>query len=143
LRNGKSRHNSSYRRRSPHFWDEITHHGETDAANDPTEKSGRGTGEHQRFVCRSESAEIKKNMELWVGCVAGALSEEDYIEKLSKVGFDRIQIEPTRVYDIEDARSFLIGHGIDVDATAPKVQGKFRSAFIRATKPRAVQAYGE
>jgi arsenite methyltransferase len=88
-------------------------------------------------------AEIRKNMELWVGCVAGALSEEDYIEKLSKVGFDRIQIEPTRVFDIEDARSLLIGQGVDVDTNAPKVQGKFRSAFIRATKPRTVQAYGE
>jgi arsenite methyltransferase len=79
--------------------------------------------------------EIRRNMELWVGCVAGALSEEDYTNKLSKAGFDGIEIEPTRVYDIEDARSFLSGHGVDVDAAAPRVQGKFRSAFIRAAKP--------
>jgi arsenite methyltransferase len=81
-------------------------------------------------------AQIRKNMELWIGCVAGALSEEDYTKKLSKAGFDSIEIEPTRVYDIEDARNFLSGHGVDIDVAAPQVQGKFRSAFIRATKPK-------
>jgi SAM-dependent methyltransferase len=81
--------------------------------------------------------QIRKSMDLWVGCVAGALSEEDYTNKLSKAGFDSIEIEPTRVYDIEDARNFLSGHGVDVDVAAPQVQGKFRSAFIRATKPKA------
>jgi arsenite methyltransferase len=80
-------------------------------------------------------AEIRRNMELWVGCVAGALSEEDYTDKLNKAGFENIEIESTRVYEIEDARSFLSGRGIDVDAAARQVQGKFRSAFIRATKP--------
>jgi len=78
---------------------------------------------------------IRRNMELWVGCVAGALSEEDYTNKLNQAGFENIEIEPTRVYDIEDARAFLSGHGVDVDAAAAQVQGKFRSAFIRATKP--------
>ena len=80
--------------------------------------------------------EIRRNMELWVGCVAGALGEEEYTDKLNKAGFENVEIEPTRVYDVEDARSFLSGHGVDVDAAAPQVQGKFRSAFIRATKPK-------
>jgi arsenite methyltransferase len=80
--------------------------------------------------------QIRKNMELWIGCVAGALSEEDYIKKLSTAGFNSIEIEPTRVYDIEDARNFLSGHGVDLEVAAPQVQGKFRSAFIRTTKPK-------
>ena len=79
-------------------------------------------------------AEIKKNMELWVGCVAGALSDYDYVAKLAKAGFDKIDVEPTRVYSIEDARTFLAGQGLDVDALAKQVEGKFISAFIRAEK---------
>jgi len=79
-------------------------------------------------------AEIRKNMELWVGCVAGALSEYEYVAKLAKAGFDNIEIEPTRVYSIEDARTFLAGQGLDVDALAKQVEGKFISAFIRAQK---------
>ena len=82
-------------------------------------------------------AEIRRNMELWVGCIAGAMEESEYTSKLADAGFDEIDIEPTRVYDIEDARAFLSGQGFDVDALAPKVQGKFMSAFIRATKPAA------
>jgi SAM-dependent methyltransferase len=82
-------------------------------------------------------AEIRRNMELWVGCIAGAMEESEYTSKLADAGFDQIDIEPTRVYDIEDARAFLSGQGFDVDALAPKVQGKFMSAFIRATKPAA------
>jgi arsenite methyltransferase len=82
-------------------------------------------------------AEIKKNVELWVGCVAGALSDYDYVAKLAKVGFDNIDIEPTRVYSIEDARTFLVSQGLDVDALAKEVEGKFISAFIRANKPAA------
>lgn len=81
--------------------------------------------------------QIRKNMELWIGCVAGALSEEDYAAKLGQAGFDHIEIEPTRIYEIEDASSFLSGHGLDVEAAAPQVKGKFRSAFVRATKPPA------
>jgi len=80
-------------------------------------------------------AEIKKNMELWVGCVAGALSDYEYVAKLTKVGFDNIDIEPTRVYSIEDARAFLSGRGLDVDALAREVEDKFISAFVRAGKP--------
>jgi arsenite methyltransferase len=74
-------------------------------------------------------------MELWVGCIAGALKDSDYTGKLARAGFDSIDIEPTRVYSIEDARQFLSGEGIDVDAIAPQVEGKFMSAFIRAVKP--------
>jgi arsenite methyltransferase len=81
--------------------------------------------------------QIRKNMELWVGCVAGALSEDEYTSKLTRTGFETIEIEPTRIYDIEDARTFLSTHGVDVDAVIPDVQDKFRSAFIRATKPLA------
>ena len=74
-------------------------------------------------------------MLLWVGCIAGALGDDDYRAKLTHAGFAQIDIEPTRVYSIEDARTFLTGQGIDVDAIAPAVEGKFMSAFIRATKP--------
>jgi len=80
-------------------------------------------------------AEIKKNMELWVGCVAGALSDYEYVAKLAKAGFDNIDIEPTRVYNMEDARAFLSARGLDVDALAREVEDKFISAFVRASKP--------
>jgi arsenite methyltransferase len=80
-------------------------------------------------------AEIRKNMELWVGCVAGALSDDDYRQKLAAAGFESIDIEPTRVYKIDDAREFLRAAGIDADAIAPKVHDKFISAFVRARKP--------
>jgi arsenite methyltransferase len=83
-------------------------------------------------------AEIKKSLELWLGCVAGALSDYDYVAKLAKAGFDNIDIELTRVYSIEDARTFLVGQGLDVDALAKEVEGKFVSAFIRAKKPAAM-----
>jgi arsenite methyltransferase len=79
--------------------------------------------------------EIRRSMELWVGCIAGALDETDYVRKLAAAGFDGIDIEPTRVYSIEDARQFLAGKGLDVDAIAPLVEGKFMSAFVRAMKP--------
>jgi arsenite methyltransferase len=79
--------------------------------------------------------DVRQNMLLWVGCIAGALNDCDYVAKLAKAGFDSIEIEPTRVYDIKDARTFLSGQGIDVDAIAPQVEGKFMSAFIRAIKP--------
>jgi arsenite methyltransferase len=82
-------------------------------------------------------AEIRKNIELWVGCVAGALSDDDYVAKLAKAGFEHIEIEPTRVYSIEDARAFLSGRGVYVEAWAGEVEGKFISAFIRANKPAA------
>jgi arsenite methyltransferase len=79
--------------------------------------------------------EVRRSMEMWVGCIAGALQDHEYIGKLAKAGFDGIDIEPTRVYSIEDARQFLIGEGINVDAIAPQVENKFMSAFIRAFKP--------
>ena len=79
--------------------------------------------------------EIRKSVLLWVGCVAGALEENEYRDKLASAGFERIQVEPTRVYRVEDAREFLTGQGIDADAIAPQVDGKFMSAFIRAVKP--------
>lgn len=82
---------------------------------------------------------VRENMLLWVGCIAGALEDEQYRSKLARVGFDHIEIEPTRVYNIEDARTFLSGQGIDVDAIAPAVDGKFMSAFIRAAKPARSQ----
>jgi arsenite methyltransferase len=82
-------------------------------------------------------AEIKKNLELWVGCVAGALSDDDYAAKLAKAGFERIEIEPTRVYRLEDARAFLSGQGVEVEVWARAVEGKFISAFVRANKPAA------
>jgi arsenite methyltransferase len=81
--------------------------------------------------------EIRKNVLLWVGCVAGAMEEGEYRTKLASAGFEQIDIEPTRVYRVEDAREFLTGHNIDVDAIAPQVDGKFLSAFVRAVKPKA------
>ncbi|MGA2215758.1 MAG: arsenite methyltransferase [Bryobacteraceae bacterium] len=79
--------------------------------------------------------EVRRSMEMWVGCIAGALHDHEYISKLADAGFDGIDIEPTRVYSIEDARRFLTGEGIDADAIAPQVENKFMGAFIRAFKP--------
>jgi SAM-dependent methyltransferase len=87
-------------------------------------------------VTRGEIPEdVRQSVLLWVGCIAGALEETEYIAKLASAGFAGIEIEPTRVYDVEDARTFLSGQGVDVDAIAPQIEGKFMSAFIRATKP--------
>src|SRR6266566_9420586 len=78
--------------------------------------------------------EIREHVLLWVGCVAGALEETEYGTKLREAGFTNISLEPTRIFRIEDARTFLSGRGIDVDRIAPEVDGRFMSAFIRATK---------
>jgi arsenite methyltransferase len=78
---------------------------------------------------------VRQSMLLWVGCIAGALEESDYRAKLISAGFVDVDLEPTRIYDIEDARAFLTEAGIAVDDIAPHVEGKFMSAFIRATKP--------
>lgn len=86
--------------------------------------------------------EIRKNVELWIGCIAGALEESEYRTKLAAAGFDSIEVEPTRVYKVEDARQFLAGKGIDVETIAPEVEGKFASAFIRAKKPNATSCCG-
>ena len=79
--------------------------------------------------------EVRKSMLLWVGCIAGALEEGEYITKLTNAGFTAVSIEPTRVYNVEDARQFLSRAGVDVDAIAPEVNDRFFSAFVRAHKP--------
>lgn len=87
-------------------------------------------------VTRGEiNAEIRKSVLLWVGCVAGALDENEYRAKLAAAGFEQIEIEPTRIYRVEDAREFLSQAGFDVDSIVPQVDGKFMSAFVRARKP--------
>jgi len=87
-------------------------------------------------VARGEVPDaVRDSMALWVGCIAGALEENEYTAKLAKAGFTAISVEPTRIYSIEDARRFLEDAGIDVDAIAPQAEGKLMSAFVRATKP--------
>jgi arsenite methyltransferase len=87
-------------------------------------------------VTRGEVPEaIRRDMLLWVGCVAGALRDTDYVTKLVEAGFQGISIEPTRIYNVEDARTFLTDKGVNVDAVAPQVDGQFFSAFVRAVKP--------
>jgi arsenite methyltransferase len=94
-------------------------------------------------VTRGEvPSEVRHSMLLWVGCIAGALEEYEYVRSLARAGFESIDVEPTRVYNIEDARQFLSGQSIDVDAIAPQVDGKFMSAFIRAVKPSAKECCG-
>jgi SAM-dependent methyltransferase len=80
-------------------------------------------------------AEIRRSVELWIGCLAGALEQSDYRQRLVRAGFEEVSIEPTRVYRVDEARQFLSGHGIDVDAIAPLVDERFFSGFIRARKP--------
>jgi arsenite methyltransferase len=86
--------------------------------------------------------EVRRSMELWVGCIAGALQEDDYASKLKAAGFDSVDVEPWRVYQVEDARAFLTDAGIDVDRIAPLVDGKVASAFIRARRPEAKSCCG-
>ena len=94
-------------------------------------------------VVRGEvPSDIRRSMELWVGCIAGALEDVDYIGRLTNAGFEAVNIEPTRVYSIEDARQFLTGEGLDVDAIVPMVRDKFMSAFVRAKKPAGCCAPG-
>jgi arsenite methyltransferase len=89
-------------------------------------------------VTRGEiKTEIRRSVLLWVGCVAGALDENEYRRKLTSAGFEQVQIEPTRVYRVEDAPEFLSEHNIDKDSLASQVDGKFMSAFVRAVKPPA------
>src|SRR5437867_1420824 len=87
-------------------------------------------------------AEISERVLLCVGCIAGALEENEYRSKLAAAGFESVEVEPTRVYQIDDARAFLNGQGLDVDTIAPQIDGKFMSAFIRGTKPGACCAPG-
>jgi SAM-dependent methyltransferase len=94
-------------------------------------------------VVRGEvPADVRRSMELWVGCVAGALQEDEYAAKLTAAGFESVEVEPWRVYQVEDARAFLAESGIDVDRFAPQVEGKVASAFIRATRPAATSCCG-
>ena len=94
-------------------------------------------------VVRGEvPAEIRRNVELWVGCIAGALEERQFAEKLTAAGFTDVEIDPWRVYNVEDARGFLADAGVDVDALAPQVQDNFVSAFVRARKPAAASCCG-
>jgi arsenite methyltransferase len=87
-------------------------------------------------VVRGEvPADIRTSMELWVGCIAGALQETEYGDKLRRTGFESVDVEATRVYRVEEAREFLAAAGLDVDRVAPQIEGKFVSAFIRAVKP--------
>jgi arsenite methyltransferase len=86
--------------------------------------------------------DVRRSMELWVGCIAGALEESEYIAKLGAAGFADAQVEPWRVYQIDEARSFLNASGLDVDHLAPAVKDKFASAFIRARKPEAPSCCG-
>ncbi len=87
-------------------------------------------------------SEIREKVLLWVGCIAGALEENDYRARLTAAGFTNVELEPTRIYRLEDARAFLSGQGIDVDLIAPQVDGKFMSAFVRATKPAVKSCCG-
>jgi arsenite methyltransferase len=89
-------------------------------------------------VIRGEvPAEVRKSMELWVGCIAGALQETEYQQKLRAAKFESIEIEPTRIYQVAEARGFLTAAGLDADAVGPQIKDKFISAFIRAKKPQA------
>lgn len=81
--------------------------------------------------------EIRQSIMLWVGCVAGALDENEYLRKLAAAGFEQVDLETTRIYNVEDAREFLVNQNVDVDAIAPQVDGKIMSAFMRAVKPKA------
>ena len=83
---------------------------------------------------------IRRSMELWVGCVAGALEEQQFEAWLREAGFENPTLEPTRVYRVEDARQFLSEAGLDPDAIAEEIDGKFMAAFVRATKPAAIPA---
>jgi SAM-dependent methyltransferase len=94
-------------------------------------------------VIRGEvPAEVRRSLELWVGCVAGALRDDEYISKLKSAGFDQVELDAWRVYKVDDARAFLADAGIDVDGIAPQVDGKVASAFIRARKPKAKACCG-
>jgi len=93
-------------------------------------------------VVRGEvPAAVKRNMELWVGCVAGALEEKEYARLLERAGFEAIDIDPTRIYHLEDAAAFLAGSGLDTAIVSPDIDGRFMSAFVRAKKPTESVAF--
>jgi SAM-dependent methyltransferase len=86
--------------------------------------------------------EIRRSLELWVGCVAGALRDDEYAAKLTATGFDSVEVEAWRVYQVDDARTFLAESGIDVDRLAPQIDGKIASAFVRARRPETKSCCG-
>jgi len=89
-------------------------------------------------VIRGEvPAAVRRSMELWVGCIAGAMQETEYRQKLQAAGFESVDVEPTRVYQAEEARNFLTAAGLDAEVVGPQIKDKFMSAFIRAKKPQA------
>ena len=87
-------------------------------------------------------ADIRRSMELWVGCIAGALEETEYSTRLRAAGFADVEVEPWRIYKVDDARAFLTNSGVDVDRLAAQVEGRFASAFVRARKPVAKSCCG-
>ncbi len=91
---------------------------------------------------RDVAPEVSHNLELWIGCIAGALAERDYRAKLETSGFEQVEIEPTRIYRLDDARAFLAGAGIDVDRVGVEADGAFMSAFVRARKPATASCCG-
>lgn len=92
-------------------------------------------------VVRGQLApDLKRSMELWVGCVAGALEEAEFVRLLEEAGFEHPSVEMTRTYDVEDARAFLVHAGVDVERAAREVAGRVGAAFVRATKPAAAPA---
>ena len=97
-------------------------------------EAGRAARRLRRGRARVGASGDSQSMELWVGCVAGALGDYEYVAKLAKAGFEDIEIEPTRVYSVGDARTFLAGEGVDAEALATSLDGRFMSVFIRATK---------
>ena len=94
-------------------------------------------------VVRGEvPADVRRSLELWVGCIAGALEDREYVSKLQSAGFTNVDVEPWRIYAVDDARAFLTKSGVDVDRLVPQIEGKFVSAFVRATKPAAKTCCG-
>jgi SAM-dependent methyltransferase len=87
-------------------------------------------------------ADIRRSMELWVGCIAGALAEMEYATGLKAAGFADVEVDPWRIYKLDDARAYLAKSGVDVDRLAPQVEDKFASAFVRARKPQAKSCCG-
>jgi SAM-dependent methyltransferase len=127
---------------------EVLHHNDAEGLRRTFEEAFRVLKPGGRFavsdvVVRGEvPPDVKKNMELWIGCVAGALEEQEFLALLRDVGFTAPSIEPTRVYKAEDAAAFLKGSGLDPVAVASDIDGKFMGAFVRATKPLACCAPG-
>ena len=120
----------------------LRRQGPRSARSIPRTQTWRPFRDFRRGSSRRSPGQIRKSMELWVGCVAGALTDTEYQQKLAAAGFESIDIEPTRIYSIDDAKEFLNAAGIDADAVAPQIRDKFVSAFVRAQKPTAKTCCG-